>query len=577
MEFPRRIPAGFVCLLPLLLAVPAVAQPKVDAAEARKIEEQIAERMATMGDNFNPGQYQQNAESIVQRLEIEPPSLDLDPEGRRLTLSDGSPADLMAHRIEAAGSLPFSKLYTYLNDLWTFRYSGVKLEELRLDARPGNLVEFRARYSAVHATWPVVPFPPKPTAEHVERRRLTLELLDELALDSQAHGLLDSLGFLAQKLDPVAIGFSSVELKDGKGRIDGAALGPTAAAAFEAALEESGLGAKVEYRAPARACRPFTASFTPGGPSPEDSYMYFHYNGLFDTGIPAICAPPAAAKEIKVAGKAGAAGLDFELRDVALLDALAILSDLTGEGFVASPGLPEVRLSFAVRGAGSQELLAALAAAGVTISPGNPHWVLPPGAKAPAAAPAAAGTGEQVFFSQAEGTLKDLACRVGEYTGKEIWTAGPMDAEAIVFAGLPWDQTLAVVLAAHGLVAVETESRVVIGPGPADALAAREDLADLCSQEYTGEPASTGSRLADMEFSEGTLKLEDFELAGFGKKDGEFFGIAFFPNRRSHRIVTSSSWLGDGSVTVEQDGVKLEREDGSKGHLKWPPPAGQQP
>lgn len=572
MELLRRAPAGLVFLLPLVLAAPATAQSKVDAADARKIEEQIAERLAGMGGGFDPSRYLQLAGDSAARLEAEPPTLDADPEGRRLALADGSPADLEAHRIEVTGSLPFSQLYAYLNDIWAFQYSGVKLEELRLDVRPGNLVEFRARYSAVHATGPVVPFPKKPTAEHVERRRLTLALLDQLAADSQSHGLVDSLGFLAEKLHPVAIGFTSIELKDGKGRIDGAALGPTAAAAFEAALEESGLGAaKVDYRASARACRPFTATFAPGGRAPEDSYMYFGYNGLFDTAIPSLCAPPAAAKEIKVSGKAGAAGLDFELRDVPLLGALAILSDLTGEGFVAGPGLPEVRLSFAVGGASSQELLAALSAAGVTLAPGNPHWVLPPGANAPAAAPAAAGTGEQVFFSQAKGTLKDLACRVGEYTGKEIWTAGPMDAEAIVFAGLPWDQTLAVVLAPHGLVAVETESRVVIGPGPADALAAREDLADLCSQEYTGEPASTGSRLADMEFSEGTLKLEDFELAGFGKRDGEFFGIVFAPNRTKPQIVTSSTWLGDGSVTVDKDGISIDREDGSEGHLKWPP------
>jgi hypothetical protein len=572
MEFLRRPSFVSFCLLTLLPAAPIAAQPKIDAAEARKIEAQIAERQAHVGGDFNPAYYLQLAGDSAARLEVEPPSFDFDPEGRRLKLADGSPADFEAYRIEVAGSLAFSQVYTYLNDLWAFRSSGVKLEELRMGVLPGNQVEFRARYSAVHATAPVVPFPSKPTAEHVERRRLTLALLDQLAADDQSRGLVDSLGFLAEKLEPVAIGFSAVELKDGKGRIEGAALGPTAVAAFEAALEESGLvAAKVDYRAPARVCRPFTASFAPGGRAPEDSYMYFGYNGLFDTAIASLCAPPAAAKEIKLAGKAGAAGHEFELRDVALLDALAILADLTEEGFVASPGLPDVRLSFAVRGASSQELLAALAAAGVTVAPGNPHWVLPAGAKAPAAPPAAEGKGERVFFTQYEGTLKDLACRVGQDTGKEIWTAAPLDAEAIVFAGLPWDQTLAAALAPHGLVAVEAESRVVIGPGPADALAAREDLADLCSQEYTGEPAPSGSRLADMEFSEGSLKLEDFELAGFGKRNGEFFGIAFFPNRKRPRIVTTSAWLGDGSVTVGKDGIQLEREDGSKGHLKWPP------
>jgi hypothetical protein len=528
-----------------------------------------------MGGDFNPASYLQLAGDSAARLEVEPPTLDFDPQGRRLTLADGSPADFVAHRIEVSGSLAFSQLYTYLNDLWTFRSSGVKLEELRLDVRPGSVVEFRARYSATHATGPVVPFPKKPTAEHVERRRQTLALLDQLAADDQSRGLVDSLGFLAEKLEAVAIGFTSVEVKDGKGKIEGAALGPTAAATFEAALEESGIiAAKVDYRPSVRACRLFSASFTPGGRAPEDNYMYFGFYGLFDTAIPALCAPTAAAKEIKIAGKAGAAGHDFELRDVALLDALAILSGLTEEGFVASPGLPDVRLSFAVRGASSQELLAALAAAGVTVAPGNPHWVLPAGAKPPSAPPASEGKGDRLIFTQYKGTLKDLACRVGQDTGKEIWTAAPLDAEAIVFASLPWDQTLAAVLAPHGLVAAISESRVVIGPGPADALAAREDLADLCSQEYTGEPAPSGSRLADMDFSEGSLKLEDFELAGFGKRNGDYFGIVFFPNRTSPQIVQDFMWLGDGSVKVDKDGIKLEREDGSHGFLKWPP-AGQ--
>ena len=27
----------------------------------------------------------------------------------------------------------------------------------------------------------------------------------------------------------------------------------------------------------------------------------------------------------------------------------------------------------------------------------------------------------------------------------------------------------------------------------------------------------------------------------------------------------------DGSVTVGQNGIEIEREDGSVGHLKWPP------
>ncbi len=67
-----------------------------------------------------------------------------------------------------------------------------------------------------------------------------------------------------------------------------------------------------------------------------------------------------------------------------LLDALDILAAVTDEGFLAQPGLPDVRVRFAVRGAGSKELLAAFAAAaGVTVTPGNPHWVAAAG-KAPA-------------------------------------------------------------------------------------------------------------------------------------------------------------------------------------------------
>ncbi len=494
---------------------------------------------------------------------------------RRLTLADGSPADFLVYRIETAGKAPFSKAYVYLNELWGMFQIGVKLEELHLEAQPGNQVAFRARYSVVFPTSAVVPFPKKPTPEHLERRRLTLQLLEELAKDTQTRGLLDSLGFLAEELKDQAIGITAVELKDGKGLIEGAALGPTAAAAFTTALEGSGLAsAKAEFQTTARPCRPFKSAFTPGGEAPEDSYMYFPYNGLFDAGIPALCAAPGAAKEIKVAGKAGAAGIGLDLRDVTLLDGLSILSDLTREGFLAEPGLPDVRISISARGASVQELMASLEAAGIEIAPGIPHWVVKAGGKVPALPKDGTASGENVFFNQHAGSLKDLACKVRDHTNKEVWSAVPLDARVTAFvSGQPWDQAFGAVLAPHGLIAVESGDRILIGAGPADALAGREDLTDVCSQGYITEDASSGSRLAGMEFSEGNLRLEDFELVGLGRKDGDYFGVVFWPNRTRPFIATSSSWIGDGTVKIDQDGIKVAREDGSTAVLSWPPPA----
>lgn len=568
MEFTRRPAAALFCLLPFFASLPAAAQSKGDA---KKTEEQIAQLNLSL--TFDPGSLQQYADSIVQRLEIEPPAIEIAGDPRRLTLADGSPADYLAFDVDFAGQAPFSKVYEYLNDLFSFNTNGVKLGELHLAAQPGNRVEFRARYTAVQPTLAVVPIPKKPTPESLERRRLTLQLLEEVVKDTQSRGLFDSLGFLAEELKGAAVGITSVDLKDGQGQIAGAALGPTAAAAFTTALEASGLAsAKAEFQTTARPCRPFKVVFTPGGQAPEDAYSYMPYNGLFDAAIPALCAAPAAAKEIKVAGKAGAAGIELDLRDVALLDALAILSDLTREGFLAEPGLPELRISLAARGAGAQELVASLEAAGIEVAPGNPHWVVKAGGKAPALPKGGTASGEEVYFNQRAGSLKDLACKVSDYTSKAIWSAVPLDAQLTAFvSGMPWDQALGAALAPHGLVAAEAGERIVIGPGPAAELAGREDLQDVCAQEYTGEPASTGSRLADMEFSEGTLKLEDFELAGLGKKDGDYFGVVFWPNRQHPVIASGSSWIGDGTVTVSQTGLTLEREDGSKGILKWPP------
>ncbi len=453
MKLSRRSAAVAFCSLPLFAALPATAQ----SADAARIEAQIAEKQRLVAGNFDPAGFQVSIDSLVQRLEIAPPTLDYDAEGTRRKLADGSPADFMAYRVELSGELPFMKAYTVLNEFWSMFQTGVKLEELRLEARPGNVVAYHARYAATFATLAVVPFPKKPTPEHLERRRLTLKLLEELEKETESRGIVDSLGFLSEKLDAVAIGFSRVSLSGGRGAIEGAALGPSAAEALTAALAESGLAAaKADFKNAFGACRTFALSFAPGGQAPEDSYMYFGDNGLFDAGIAALCDAPGAPKKIEVAGKAGAAGFDLDLRAVRGTDAVAILAELGGESLVAAPGAATIWVSVAARGASVKEIAAALAGAGIRVTPG--------------------------------------------------------DAE---------------------------------------------------------ERTPAGSRLADMEFSEGSLRLEDGELAGFGKKDGEGFGVVFFPNRRSFRIATESSWIGDGLVKVGPGTLVVEREDGSQGRLAF--------
>ncbi len=141
----------------------------------------------------------------------------------------------------------------------------------------------------------------------------------------------------------------------------------------------------------------------------------------------------------------------------------------------------------------------------------------------------------------------------------------------MAFSSLPWDQVLAALLAPRGLAYADAGDKLLIGPGKADALAGRgRSRADLPDPAGLRGAAAV-DRLAARR--DGVLRRPP---AAPGLRAGRlrppargYFAVAYPPNGGRPRIVSDYGWLG-GSTTVDQEGVKVENDDGTTTFVKRP-------
>lgn len=568
----RPAAAILALILASLAAVPSAAQSRQSSQEAADLEAKIGELLLSTSGHFDPARYGAALRDISARLGNEEPAIEWD-EGERLKLADGSPVEIKVYRIQISGTAPFAQAYLFFDSLFYGGSAGVKLEKLRLEAVPGNQVSYAATYAVAHtAQVPASEAAPAQT----ERRRQTVALLEELAKDSQSHSLLDSLAALTAALDAGsygesqrrAVGLGRLELAGAEGKVEGVALGKSAEAALGEAFAGAGFARfEVEMRAPAGGCRPFAATFVPGR-APEEEYRVDSPNGLFDAGIAELCGPPAGeSKKIVVAGKAGEEGIDLDLRGAGTLDALAWLAELLQEPFLAAPGIPTGRLFFDVRGATREQLFAALAQAGLEVGAQIPHWVVAAGTPLPELPEAKGGfQGAEALFDLRKGRFDEMVCSIGVLAEKQIWSTGPLAGPVHVFGNLPWDQLLAALLVPRGLVHRVDGERILIGPAPAEKLAGREDLVQLCTgeEEVEEEKPFAGSRLAEMELDEHQMALEDLQLVGLGRSGNYWVGAAYPPNRKRLHLLPNYGYFAGSTLSAGPEGISIATEDGGR-------------
>src|SRR5689334_14078852 len=166
----------------------------------------------------------------------------------QLPLADGQPSPVEMGRLEISGHSPFAALHVFLVRLQILTWRYAALESLRLRAEEGGKVGFTARIAyPSYKGWPddeSVSRKPWHSAgdvlmEMVQKKEMTLALLEDLAARSRLDRVADALVVLGRGLENKAVGLTELRW-DGKAVIQGVVLGRSAGDALRPALEKAG-------------------------------------------------------------------------------------------------------------------------------------------------------------------------------------------------------------------------------------------------------------------------------------------------------------------------------------------------
>lgn len=239
--------------------------------EGNRLAAELAKRVAASPGRFDLAIYDRLNREALAGLEVASPRLRPTLEGRRLASDAGAPSDIVAYRLELSGEGPFSALHTYLSRLSHSLGGGrAQLESLRLEALGERQVRLTALYSLPHLEPAADESPTSGNLADViqwleagnARRKLSIQLLDELAASSRTRELADALAALGRAagvggelaITKIAADFVSV-------RLEGVANSEADRNRIEELLAKAGFyGVQMTFPSGADPCPPFTAN-----------------------------------------------------------------------------------------------------------------------------------------------------------------------------------------------------------------------------------------------------------------------------------------------------------------------------
>ena len=481
----------------------------------------------------------------------------------RLRLSDGRLSPIEISRLEISGRAPFGRVHTLLTWVHVRTWRFAELDTLHLRAEEDGTVRFDVRLAYPSITeWPEDPegqrgwrSPDDMLVQMVGKKRLLLELLEDISARSDFARLVDALVVLGLALEDKAVGLTEVRY-DGVAVIQGFALGQSARDGLGPALEKAGFHVVDVKTSPLGSCQAFTvrAEVKPA----ERSEEFTIANGLFEAKTAAYCEPVASAGRVTVRGTAAAAdALTLHLRAVEMIEVFQLLNELTSASFLVDEDV-EGRIRLDVEGATLDETLAALGSVGVAVGPGPIRRVTRAG-KQPAAAAPVDYCAELMDIRVRNASLTEVLCTFNHVAQRPILAPPDLRGTVSLYgSNLRVDQMIEAMAAASGLVSVVDSDRLLLGRGTAAEIRGRKDAMSVCEIRDDGSPGSSGySRLRSLSPDLKQLAAGDLELAGLVRQGETWTAWAFTPTGKLRTLKAGDRLSGASVNAVGPDGVTL--------------------
>ncbi|HEV8580719.1 MAG TPA: hypothetical protein VGX68_16765 [Thermoanaerobaculia bacterium] len=493
----------------------------------------------------------------------------------RLLFADGTPTPVQLNRLEVSGRDPYSKVHLFLIRMG-LRNRLIDLERLHLEAEAGTTVSYTARlalpcYSEPQPEKAAKETPPLSlhdfVAQTLARQRTMFEKVTELTTRSKPARFAEALAAFDGATRGRGVALTEVRLAE-EAVLEGVVAGASGPAGLKPTLEKAGFRVTGMQMSPAGACHKFAVTARPEEREPLEEPDVVIWNGLFDDQTAAFCELAPSAGRVVVRGKTPVPegdALALHLRDVNLVDAFFILHDLTAANFVIDADV-KGRVSVDVEGAGLEETLAAMSAAGVIVGPGPLRRVSRAGNEAAApASPRPGYTGEPIDVSVHDTDLGTFLCTLGQISERRVWSLADLKSRFNMFVkDVPWDQVLDGLAASAGLVAVLDEDRLLVGPGPAEKLPSLPGLVPYCKP-----PVDSIEELGSIPRLEGSpvplprLAAAELELAGLVRAGDAWKAYVYTPSRRLMLLATDQQLL-DARVTSVGSGEVVLAKAGSE-------------
>lgn len=484
----------------------------------------------------------------------------------RLRLADGRPSPIEISRLDISGRAPFGSVHALLSWLQIRTWRFAELDSLQLRAEEDGTVRFDVRLAYPNITeWPedqeeqrATRSPDDMLTRMVDKRRLLLELLEDLSARSHFARLVDALAVFGVAIEEKALGLTEVRY-DGVAVIRGFALGSSALDGLRPALEKAGFLVQDVKTSPLGSCQAFTVTseVKPAEPSEEFAMA----NGLFEPRTAAFCERAAAAGSRVTARGTAPAGqaLTLHLRDLEMVDLFIVLNELTSASFLMDHDV-EGRISLDVESATLDEVLAALGSAGVAVSPGPVRQVTRAG-KPPAAAAPADYCAEPMSIKNRNASLTETLCVLSQVAQRPI--LAPADLRGTVHmygTDLRTDQIIEALAASAGLVSMIDGDHLLLGRGTAAEIRSRKDAINVCEIRDDSPGSPRLSRLDLLSQNLKSLGAGDLELAGVARQGETWTAYAFTPTRKLRTLKTGERLLDAKVNAIGLDGVTFATE-----------------
>lgn len=525
------------------------AEPDALLAERSSLEAKIELVRRTMPPEFDLESESRHAREMAKKAEI---AIAVEPyRGTERVPLDGGTAPFVIQRVRYSGTASVDAVHFWLTLMAIRSWRMQDLDVLQVEQEASGAPEFVAEF--IYPVWPpeTPPSDPRrgdPVAQlraSVARSRAIAGALAGYEARMTNGRLARAIALLDAHDDSDTLRMTRLAFADML-ELRGVVVSAAGRASLFDSVRDAGFGVERIAMPPKGLCRPFSMVARPGA---DAKPRQIHDPALSE--LVALCGSANGPDPLRLAAR-GTGDLAIRLRGVQIADAMYVLHDLTGAGFVIDDDI-DARVDLEFESVTLDEAIEAFRDAGLFIGPGPLRRV----SMVARATPSQTYRGDPVSLTFRDAALGQVLCLFQEITSLEVRLPKETTSRVAIYASeLPWDLTLEGVIASAGLSYALDEGRLFVGPEQQLASAASRPQTSACDAD-PGEDRKMRPLL-----NVAQLDASDVILAGVAaNRDGRrAYARALWPPLMR---IDPGAMLRDATVVaIEPDAITLKLRDG---------------